>query len=138
MKKLLFLFLGAISFATLSKAQSSALNPNEEAVRKLDATAGHFMYSLNDREKVNVNYSLKPLHPVDVAHFMVHTPDAMPFWATISNQSGKVVYTWKPENKVYLYNADWNVSKLKSGEYTVSIYVGADKQSAFQFKFTKQ
>jgi hypothetical protein len=139
MKKVLILFLGAIAFTNLSQAQSAvtASPLNTEYAKKFDGVAGNFTYALNSRENLNINYSFSPLHPADVAHFMVHTPDPMPFWATVSNSSGKVVYTWKPEQKVYLYKTDWNLSKLGSGEYTVNIYLETDKKSIYQFKFTK-
>jgi hypothetical protein len=69
---------------------------------------------------------------------MIQTPDPMPFSATITNASGKVVYTWIPETKVYLYNADWNISSLSSGTYNVNIYMGTEAKSIYQFSFTKQ
>lgn len=139
MKKVLFLFLGAIALTNQSKAQSSvAASPqNTEYAKKFDGIAGNFTYALNSRENLNVNYSFTPKRPVDVANFMVHTPDPMPFWATITNSSGKVVFTWKPEQKVYLYRTDWNLSKLGSGDYTVNIYLETDKKSVYQFSFTK-
>lgn len=138
MKKLLFIFALALGFAQTSKAQTSTVSAqNADAVKNYDGVAGHFDYALSATERVNVNYALTPKKPTTVAHFMIHTPDPMPFSATVSDASGKVVYTWKPETKVYLYNVDWNVSALASGNYTVNIYMGTDKKSIYQFSFNK-
>lgn len=138
MKKLLFIFTIALGFTTASKAQSADISAeNANAINNYDGVRGNFEYALNDRERVNVNYALNPKNPTTVAHFMLHTPEAMPLWATVTDAAGKVVLTWKPEQKVYLYNADWNVSKLTSGTYTVNVYMDAEKKSIYQFNFSK-
>jgi hypothetical protein len=138
MKKVLIMSVLMLNFVPKSEAQSSLGAPqNTEYAKKFDGIAGHFEYALNARERVNVNYSFSPLHPTDKASFLLHTPDPMPFWATVSDASGKVVYTWKPEQKVYLYKASWDLSKLKSGTYTVNIYLETDKASIFQYNFSK-
>jgi len=142
MKKALFVFtaaiLGMCSASVCSAQTASPSSPNEEYVKKIDATMGHFDYKLNERETMNVNYSLSPKTPVNKATFSIQTPDAMPFWANVTNAAGKVVYTWKPEQKVYLYHADWDLSKLSAGEYNVNIYMDGKKSSIYQFKFNKQ
>ena len=138
MKKIiniLLIVIGSISAQAQSKAASNA---NEEAVKNYDGTAGHFEYALNSRERVNVNYALTPRNPVNVAHFMIHTPDPMPFSATIVDAAGKTVYNWKPEQKVYLYNADWNVAALKCGSYTVKVFLENEPKSIYEFQFSKQ
>lgn len=139
MKKLLFIFTLALGFTVNAKAQTGAIaTQNADAIKNYDGVRGNFEYALNARERVNVNYALTPKNPTTVAHFTVHTPDAMPFWATVSDASGKTVYTWKPEQKVYLYNADWNIASLSAGTYTVKIYLETDKKSIYQFDFTKK
>jgi outer membrane lipoprotein-sorting protein len=141
MKKTLFVFTAVLSIcsAQICSAQTAATpSQNEEYAKKIDAVRGHFDYKLNEREAVNVNYSLSPKHPTDIAHFSIHTPSPMPFSATVTNAAGKVVYTWKPETQVYLYNADWNLSKLGAGEYNVNVYMDGQKSSIYQFKFSKQ
>ena len=139
MKKLFFVFALALGFAPSTYAQSGIVSAqNAEAISKYEGTMGHFDYALNAREHVNVNFGLTPKNPTSVAHFMIQTPDPMPFSAKVSDASGKVVYTWTPANKTYLYQAEWNVSGFKSGTYTVSIYLGKEEKSIYQFSFTKQ
>lgn len=139
MKKLFFVFALALGFAPSTYAQSGIVSAqNADAISKYDGIMGHFDYALNAREHVNVNFGLTPKNPTNVAHFMIQTPDPMPFSATVTDASGKVVYTWVPSNKVYLYQADWNVSALKAGAYTVNIYLGKESKSIHQFSFTKQ
>jgi len=121
-----------------SASAQTTVSPNEAYNKSLDMTGGRFEYKLNEREAVNVNYSLSPKHPVDIAQFSLHTPDPMPFRADIVNASGKVVFNWKPETQVYLYNASWNLSKLGKGEYTVRIYLEGQKNSIYQFAFSKE
>ncbi|MBL7713102.1 MAG: hypothetical protein JNL13_11575 [Chitinophagaceae bacterium] len=138
MKKIIYVFLvvlGSVSAQAQSKVTSNA---NEDAVKNYDGTAGHFEYALNSRERVNVNYALTPRNPVTTARFMIHTPDPMPFSATIVDASGKTVYTWKPGQKVYLYNADWNLTALKSGAYTVKVFLENEPKSVYEFQFSKQ
>jgi hypothetical protein len=132
----LTVFLGC--FAVTNAQSKVASNANEDAIRNYDGTAGHFEYALNSRERVNVNFALTPRNPVTVAHFMIHTPDPMPFSATIVDASGKTVYNWKPEQKVYLYHADWNVAALKSGSYTVKVFLENEPKSVYEFQFSKQ
>src|SRR4051812_37165954 len=98
MKKTLSLLIVMLSLCLGSNAQSSSANPqNTEYANKIDAIGGHFDHSINDKEKVSVAYKLTPKSPVDIAKFAIATPFAMPFWATITDNSGKTVYTWKPE-----------------------------------------
>ncbi|HTN17503.1 MAG TPA: hypothetical protein VL092_07485 [Chitinophagaceae bacterium] len=139
MKRIILSLTVLLGCFAVTNAQSKATsNANEDAVKNYDGTAGHFEYALNSRERVNVNYALTPKNPVNVAHFMIHTPDAMPFSATITDASGKTVYSWKPEQKVYLYNADWNVAALKSGSYTVKVFLQNEPKSIYEFQFSKQ
>lgn len=135
--KRIFLSLAVLAgCCAMAHAQSTPVS-NEDAVKNYDGTGGHFEYALNSRERVNVNYALTPKHPVHSAHFMIHTPDPMPFSATIVDASGKTVYSWKPEQKVYLYQADWNISALKSGAYTVRIFLENNPKSIYEFQFSK-
>ncbi|MBL7711332.1 MAG: hypothetical protein JNL13_02660 [Chitinophagaceae bacterium] len=134
---ILSLALMAGCFAAADAQSKPGLNANEEAVKNYDGTAGHFEYALNSRERVNVNFALTPKSPGHSARFMLHTPDPMPFFATIVDASGKTVYRWKPEQKVYLYTADWNLAALKSGSYTVKIFLENDPKSIYEFQFSK-
>ena len=139
MKRIILSLTVLLGCFAVTNAQSKATsNANEDAVKNYDGTAGHFEYALNSRERVNVNYALTPRNPVTTAHFMIHTPDPMPFSATIVDASGKTVYTWKPEQKVYLYNADWNLAALKSGAYTVKVFLQNEPKSVYEFQFSKQ
>ena len=137
MKKLFVTFAIVLGLGTVSKAQSAVVNANEEAVKNYDGVRGNFLYPLNDREKVNVNYDLTPKHPTSVAHVTIHTPNPMPFSANITDAAGKVVHTWKPESQVYLYKADWNIEKLPAGKYNVNLFMGDNKQSIYTFQFSK-
>lgn len=128
---LFFLVLG-------SNAQSTVSAQNADAVKNYDGVSGRFGYALNERETMNVNYSITPKNPTTVAHMMLHTPEAMPLSAKIMDASGKQVLSWMPEQKVYLYNVDLNVSKLSAGTYTVQLYMGADTKMIHSFNFTKQ
>jgi len=141
MKTALIIFglWGTLCYSTKVNAQASTPPPspiNTNAEKAFDGRKGSFMYALNAREQVVVSYQLTPLHPVEKAQFMIHTPDPMPFYATVTNQKGKVVFKWQPAQMVYLYRADWDLSGLKKGEYQVNIFQGADKQSAHQFPLT--
>lgn len=138
MKKSAIILLSFLAITSTALAQTEgSIHPNNVAAAR-DASGGRFELALNPSEKMQVAYELAPLHPVDKAHFLLHTPDPMPFTATITNSKGKTVYRWKPEQKVYLYQADWDLSGLKSGEYTVNIFTDNQAGSIHQFRFTKQ
>ena len=139
MKKIYYILSIACFLSVTVEAQPAVTaNANEEAVKNYDGTAGHFEYAVNSRERMNVNYALTPKHPVAVAHFMIHTPDPMPFSAVIVDATGKTVYRWKPDDIVYLYHADWNISGLKSGSYTVKVFLENEPKSVFEFRFSKK
>lgn len=138
MKRTLTLVIAMLSLCFASKAQSAMGNPQNTEYPKMDGVGGHFDYIMSARERMNVNYSLTPAHPADKAKLFLHTPEAMPLWATVTNKEGKVVLTWKPEVKNYIYNAELNISKFKSGDYTVNIYMGDEKNSIHTINFTKQ
>ena len=139
MKKIYYILSIACFLSVTVEAQPAVTaNANEEAVKNYDGTGGHFEYALNDRERINVNYALTPRYPATIAHFMIHTPDPMPFSAVIVDATGKTVYRWKPEQKVYLYHADWNISGLKSGSYTVKVFLENEPKSVFEFRFSKK
>ncbi|HTN16696.1 MAG TPA: hypothetical protein VL092_03380 [Chitinophagaceae bacterium] len=137
--KRIILSLAVLSgcFAGAAAQSKTVSNANEEAVKNYDGTAGHFEYALNSRERVNVNFALTPRTPVQSARFALRTPDPMPFSATIVDASGKIVYRWKPEQTTYFYNADWNLDALKSGSYTVKIFLENDPKSIHEFQFSK-
>lgn len=131
---LAFYILGLIGIAYAQ----SALNPNEEYLKNQDALTGRFELPLNERERMNVNYSLSPKNPSSEALFLLHTPTPMPLTANVTDASGKVVYTWKPEQQVYMYNVRWDLSKLKPGKYDVNIFSNGSSEKVFQFVFVKQ
>jgi hypothetical protein len=139
MKNLLLTLLFGFSFSVGATAQSSSVSSqNADAVRNYDGIMGHFDYVLNSRETMNVNYALTPKNLVNTAHLMLHTPDPMPLSAKIMDAAGKVVLTWVPETKVYLYNTELNIASLASGVYTVHFYMGTDSKSIYNFNFNKQ
>jgi hypothetical protein len=139
MKKLFTILFLALLLREETSAQSAVVSPqNSEAVKNYDGVAGNFGYAISATETLNVNYSLTPKNPTTIAQLMLHTPNPMPLSAKIMDASGKVVLTWTPETKVYLYNVDLNVSSLKSGTYTVNLYMGTDPKSIYNFNFNKQ
>jgi hypothetical protein len=125
-------------FGANAQSESSVSAQNADAVKNYDGVRGNFGYALSATETMNVNYALTPKNPSTVAHLMLHTPEAMPMSAKIVDATGKVVLTWTPEKKVYLYEVDLNVSALGSGSYTVQLYMGTDKKSMYNFSFNKQ
>jgi hypothetical protein len=138
MKKLFLIVVIALGFNIDSTAQSATISkPNADAIANLDAVAGSFGYALSATETLNVNYSLSPKNPSTTANLMLHTPNPMPLSAKIMDQSGKIVLSWTPSSKVYLYQTSLNVSSLKAGVYSVNLYMGEDKKSIHQFTFTK-
>lgn len=137
MKKLLLLAAFSIGATQYTKAQTVS-NPNEEFIKNMNAIMGHFELPINERERVNVNYGLKPKSPSAEATFSLHTPTPMPFTANVTDASGKVVKSWKPEQEAYIYDVKWDLSKLKPGEYYVNIFYNGSSERAFQFAFTKQ
>jgi hypothetical protein len=138
MKKMLLVSSLALVCSFASTAQSATISKaNADAVTNLDAVAGSFGYALSATETLNVNYSLSPKNPTTTANLMLHTPDPMPLSAKIMDASGKVVLSWTPTNKVYLYQSSLNTSSLKAGVYSVNLYMGSDKKSIHQFTFTK-
>ena len=138
MKKLFLIVVIALGFNIDSTAQSATISKaNADAVAAVDAVAGSFGYALSTTETLNVNYSLSPKNPTTTANLMLHTPDPMPLSAKIMDASGKVVLSWTPTNKVYLYQSSLNTSSLKAGVYSVNLYMGTDKKSIHQFTFTK-
>jgi len=141
MKKLLFIFALAFGIgcsATATAQTAKAVNLNEEAVKNYDGIGGSFLYKLNERESLNVNYALTPKSPSNTAHFFIHTPDARPFSAKIADAKGKTVYTWQPQDQNYMYDADWDIASLKAGVYTVKVFMGKEAKSIHEFSFTKQ
>ncbi|MES2477950.1 MAG: hypothetical protein V4561_02610 [Bacteroidota bacterium] len=139
MKNLIFIFALVIGCSLNSSAQTSTISTqNSDAVKNYDGVRGNFDYALSATERLNVNYSLTPKNPSTVAHLMLHTPDPMPLSAKIMNAAGKVVMTWTPDTKVYLYNADLNIASLEAGTYTVNVYMGSDSKSIHNFSFSKQ
>lgn len=139
MKRILLTFAVLIGLLSNVNAQSGSIaNANEQALRNYDGIRGNFLYPINDREKVNVNYEFSPKSPTAAASMMIHTPNPMPFWANITNAAGKVVFTWKPEQEVYLYRANWDISTLAAGSYTVNIFMGEQKGRIFNFQFDKK
>lgn len=139
MKNLLFIFAVLIGCSLNASAQTSTVSTqNSDAVKSYDGVRGNFNYALSATEQLNVNYSITPKNPTTVAHLMLHTPNPMPLSAKIMNAAGKVVLTWTPDSKVYLYNADLNVSSLEAGTYTVNLYMGSDSKSIHNFSFSKQ
>lgn len=133
MKKAFILLHCLLTLAIYTSTAQTARNIDNAT----DVNRGRFAYALNEREQVQVSYSLAPLHPGAAAHFMIHTPDPMPFRATITNNKGKVVYNWTPQQLVHLYEADWNLSGLKAGDYTVNIFLGSDNTRVHYFSFQK-
>lgn len=139
MKKLLFAIVVTLGFGFQSSAQSGTIaKPNADAIANYDGVRGNFGYPMSATETLNVNYELTPKYPTTTANLMLHTPDPMPLSAKIMDASGKVVLSWTPSTKVYLYNATLNTASLASGIYTVNIYMGTDPKSIHQFTFTKQ
>lgn len=139
MKKILLTVAVILAlFSDLSAQSSSIANANQEALKNFDGIRGNFLYPINDREKVNVNYEFAPKSPAAAASMMIHTPNPMPFWATITNASGKTVFTWKPEQQVYLYRVNWDLSVLPAGSYTVNLFMGEQKGRIFNFPFDKK
>jgi hypothetical protein len=131
-KTLLLTGLCALFSYTASFAQSTGNRDMDT-----DVTKGRFAYALNEREQVQVSYRLAPLNPSTTAHFMIHTPEAMPFRTTVTNSKNKVVYTWTPQSMVYMQEADWDLSALKAGDYTVNIFLGTDNTRVHYFSFRK-
>lgn len=139
MKRILLTFAVIMGLFTNVKAQAvSAPNANQEALLKFDGIGGNFLYPINEREKVNVNYQFAPKSPTTEASVMIHTPNPMPFWATITDKSGKTMFTWKPETQVYLYEVKWNLAALPAGSYTVNLFMGEQKGRIFNFQFDKK
>lgn len=138
MKSTLLTLVSIFFIGFSSNAQSSISSQNAEAVKNYDGISGRFGYALNERETMNVNYSITPKTPTTVAHLMLHTPEAMPLSAKIVDASGKEVLSWVPTQKVYLYNSDLNVSKLVAGTYTVQLFMGDDAKIIHSFNFSKQ
>ena len=138
MKKLLSFLSIVLFFGYSANAQSATISKaNADAINNLDAIVGKFGYALSSTETMNVNYSLSPKNPSTTANLMLHTPNPMPLSAKIMDESGKVVLSWTPDTKVYLYQTSLNISSLKAGIYTVNIFMGTDKKSIHQFNFTK-
>lgn len=138
MKKLLLISSFVLACSISALAQSATISKaNADAISNLDAVAGNFGYALSATETMNVNYSLSPKNPSTTANLMLHTPEPMPLSAKILDATGKVVLSWKPDSKVYLYQTSLNISSLKPGIYSVNIYMGEDKNSIHQFNFTK-
>lgn len=139
MKRILLTFAVIIGLLNNVNAQSASIaNANQEALNKFDGIRGNFLYPINDRERVNVNYEFAPKAPSSAASMMIHTPNPMPFWATITNAAGKTVFTWKPEQQVYLYRANWDLKSLPAGSYTVNIFMGEQKGRIYNFQFDKK
>lgn len=139
MKNLLLIFAVLVGCGFNAAAQTSTVSTqNSDAVKNYDGVLGNFTYALSSTESLNVNYSLTPKNPTSTVHLMLHTPDPMPLSAKIMDASGKVVLSWTPESKVYLYNVDLNISGLTSGKYTVNVFMGTDSKSIHSFSFSKQ
>lgn len=138
MRKILFILAGILGTCSADALAQTASPMNTEYDKHFDGLKGRFAYQVKPGEEMQVSYKLTPMSPEKNAHFVLHTPDAMPLHATISNAKGKEVYSWKPQQMVYLYESDWDLSGLKAGEYTVNLFMGTDKSSIYHFSFTKK
>lgn len=131
----LLCLIGTAGTTQDARAQTIS-SPNTAFLKHLDGVTGSFPYMLNDREQMQITYRLRPLNPGKKTHFMIHSPEPMPVHAIITNNKGKVVYTWKPEQVLHHYDVSWDMSALKNGAYTINLQLGDDKKNLHQIAFT--
>lgn len=137
MKRKLFLCLMLAGLGNFAKAQSPATLPVTNAPEKYDGVKGYFNYALNSRETMVVAYNFAPARPSGKSVLYLQTPTAMPLWVSITDQSGRVVKKWMPDQQSYKYETGFDFSKLRKGIYQVHINVGST-ENAQSFEVVKE
>lgn len=138
MKKIFFTLGIFLGFHVCVRAQAVSLAPNNETIAKsFNGQHGYFSYKITAQESISINYSFSPLHPTTQAHFTVSTAEPRLFWATIKDESDKVVYKWQATELSNAYISDWNIARLKKGKYVIDIYTDSSEQSIYRMLFTK-
>ncbi|MDI9320542.1 MAG: hypothetical protein QM530_08735 [Phycisphaerales bacterium] len=138
MKKIIVTLGIFLGFQIYADAQEVSLTSKNETIAKsFDGQHGYFSYKITAQESISINYSLSPLHPSTDIHFTVSTADPRLFWATIKDESNKVVYTWRNTELSNVYISDWNIAFLKKGKYSIDIYTDSSNESIYQTSFTK-
>ncbi len=122
-----------------AKAQSEGMAPqNADAIKSYDGFRGVFEYPVSASERISINYSFSPKAPSSEARFTVSTANPIVVKASIKNEAGKEVLHWVPEHVSNAYIFNWDLSKLKVGNYTLDLYTADDPKSIRQIAFTKQ
>lgn len=138
MKKIIITLGIFLGFHVCVRAQAVSLAPKNETIAKsFNGQHGYFSYKITAQESISINYSFSPLHPTTEAHFTVSTAEPRLFWATIKDESDKVVYTWRDTELSNAYISDWNIARLKKGKYVIDIYTDSNDESIYQIPFTK-
>ena len=123
MKRIILLVLLFIS--TQVQAQSSDDQVDGSAIQT-QFISGSFRHWLG-QDSVNVNYLFNPkVANKGLVNVTLHTPTAQPLWLFVSDRSGNKILEWKPQENVYLHNAQIDLSTLPSGEYQYHICFGKE------------
>ena len=123
MKKIILLVL--IFINSQVQAQSNDDQVDGSAIQT-QIISGSFRHWLG-LDSVNVNYLFNPkVVTQGLVKLTLHTPTAQPLWLFVSDRSGNKILEWKPQENVYLHNAQIDLSTLPSGEYQYHICFGKE------------
>lgn len=105
--------------------------------------SGHFEINKENKEKrviehINVNYAISPVPFSSVLNLEINTAEPTLFSAYIYDRDGRILAQWQPSGKNHAYKGTMNISKLKPGEYNLSIYSEMDKGVAYTIPFQKK
>jgi hypothetical protein len=123
MKKIFYLLL--LSLSTQVKAQTNDNQTMERAYSE-QFISGSFRHWVG-QDSVNINFVFSPkVVTQGFVKVTLHTPTAQPLWIFVTDMLGKKRLEWKPQEAVYLYNPQIDLSKLSPGAYQYHICFGKE------------
>jgi len=141
-KSCAFIFFILLNITVSFGQQASNSGSN---VSSLDQTliSGHFEINKENKERrviehINVNYAISPVPFTSVLNLEINTAEPTLFSAYIYDGDGRILAQWQPSGKNHAYRGTMNISKLKPGDYNLSIYSEMDKEVAYTIPFQKK
>ncbi|GAA4452312.1 hypothetical protein [Rurimicrobium arvi] len=138
MKKLLLLGCGTFLLSAAARAQSAVPNPNLQAQERMDARQEHFIFPVNANHSYNVVFLMYPRTLTNEANVILQTNDPFLFHATVTDETGRQVHSWKPDQPNTRFYAHWDLSKYRPGNYTVHVFKAGKQDELYRFEFAKQ
>lgn len=139
---LIFVFFLLLNINSSFGQQSQNSGPNTSSLDPA-LISGHFEINKENEkngvtEHINVNYAISPVPFTDVLNIEINTADPTIFSASIFDAKGRTLAQWHPSGKSHTYKGTLNISKLKPGDYNLSIYSELTKGVAYNIPFQKK